>query len=224
LGLVLALDKPAEPGLVETLCAEGVIGGVKIGLPAVLRGGLEWARSVARACRGLRVVDFKLADIGPVMVETVRPLLGDFNVFIAHAFVGASGALADLKSALSSAGARLALVASMSHPGSSEVYDRAFEWIVEVIRRVEPWGLVAPATRPHLVSRLRGLFPSKTLLSPGVGAQGAEPGVALCAGADYEIVGRAITASSDPLGSARSIAASQRSMLRRCRGDGSEGG
>ncbi len=214
----MAVDRVVDPEVLRGLC-EGVNGidGVKVGLPAVLRGGLEWASRIAGACSGLRVLDYKLADVEHVMRLTVEPFLESYNVFIAHSFVGAHGALLGLKELLDDRGAKLALVASMSHEGSMEVYDKASPWVEEVIRRVDPWGLIAPATRPSLVRRLRGRFPGKAILSPGVGAQGARPGSALCAGADYEIVGRAIMDSRDPRASAESIVEAQEVALRACR-------
>ncbi|MEB2835890.1 MAG: orotidine 5'-phosphate decarboxylase [Desulfurococcales archaeon] len=216
--LIVAVDRVVDPEVLRGLC-EGVNGidGVKVGLPAVLRGGLEWASRIAGACSGLRVLDYKLADVEHVMRLTVEPFLESYNVFIAHSFVGAHGALLGLKELLDDRGAKLALVASMSHEGSMEVYDKASPWVEEVIRRVDPWGLIAPATRPSLVRRLRGRFPGKAILSPGVGAQGARPGSALCAGADYEIVGRAIMDSRDPRASAESIVEAQEVALRACR-------
>jgi len=221
--LLVALDKPVEPGLAGLLCRVPGVAGVKVGLPAALRGGIGWARSVARECDGLRVVDFKLADISSVMASTVEPFLGHYDAFIAHSFVGVEGALDGLKSLLDSAGAKLVLVATMSHEGARDVYDPSLPLVERVVERVDPWGIVAPATRPGLVSRLRGRFPGKVILSPGVGAQGARPGAALCAGADYEIVGRSIMDTGDPVEAARLVAAAQERALASC-GGGAVGG
>jgi len=213
--LIVAFDEPVEAELAARLC--GIVDGIKVGLPAVIRGGLEWAREVSRAagsCEGLRILDLKLADIGHVMRLSVEPFIGYYDGFIAHSFVGGEGSLDELKSYLDHHGARLVLVASMSHPGSRDVYDRALDFIMEVIERVDPWGIVAPATRPSIIGRLRARFASKKILSPGVGAQGARPGYALRAGADYEIVGRAITGASDPLAAAKSIIEAQEEVVR----------
>ncbi len=43
------------------------------------------------------------------------------------------------------------------------------------------------------------------ILTPGIGAQGAQPGDAIKNGADYEIVGRAIYTSDNPQKSAEEI-------------------
>ncbi len=70
------------------------------------------------------------------------------------------------------------------------------------------------ATRPGLIPTVRSLHPDATVLSPGVGAQGARPGEALRAGADFEIVGRAITLAEDPRTSAKAIVRAQRRWAR----------
>lgn len=214
MGLIVAIDRPLEEGLVERLC--GVASGVKVGLPAVLRAGVEWARRAASSCRGLKVLDFKLADVAHVMEAIVEPFLGYYDAFIAHSFLGGPGALTELSRILEREGARLVLVASMSHPGSLEVYDKVSGLIEAVIDEVDPWGLVAPATRPRVIGRLRRRYPGKAILAPGVGAQGARPGTAVCAGADYEIVGRAIVDSPDPVKAALEIASEVEVARRGC--------
>lgn len=218
MGLIVAVDQPLGPKVIGHLCRDAPVEGVKVGLPAVIRAGLSWALKVADECEGLRVLDFKLADIDYVMIKTVEPFIGHYNAFIAHSFIGAEGALLGLRKRLEEAGARLVLVASMSHPGSLEVYDRVLDRVVKVVEKVDPWGLVAPATRPRMVELLSSRFPGKVILSPGVGAQGAEPGSALCAGATYEIVGRLVLRSGDPVGEASRVKRLQDEALRRCRG------
>jgi len=118
---------------------------------------------------------------------------------IAHAFPGYEGALDGLSRALDSWGLKLAVVVAMSNPGAAETMDPVLPKLVSIARRARAWGLVAPATRPRAVAEARRLYPEAFIMSPGVGAQGAPPGSALAAGADAEIVGRAITLAGDPL-------------------------
>ncbi|MEM0002219.1 MAG: hypothetical protein QW211_04935 [Desulfurococcaceae archaeon] len=78
---------------------------------------------------------------------------------------------------------------------------------------------MAPATRPEVIKYIRSkLGTNVKILSPGVGAQGASPGDALCAGADYEIIGRAITHAVDVRGTALNIISRQRRKVIECRG------
>ena len=215
MSLIVAVDKPLSISTIQSICREA--DGIKTGLPTLVEAGTRWMLDAAKACRGIRVLDLKLADIGPVMVRSVEPFLGVYDTFIAHSFVGSKGALEDLKNEVERTGGRLVLVASMSHPGATEVYDESARQILSVIDKVDPWGLVAPATRPQIIEMLRGRYPGKAILSPGIGAQGAKPGEALCAGASYEIVGRRITGSPDPVGEARRVKVEQDEKLSNCK-------
>lgn len=207
--LILSLDPRRGEGLdrlasIVSGCCE-YIWGVKVGLPFLLSYGVEGVERVASLCGSRLIADLKLADIGEVMVRSVEHLEGLVYGVIAHAFVGAGGALEYLKGYLDSRGIKLILVLSMSHPGSSEVVDGSFEALAGVARRVSPWGVVVGARNTGLIRAARAMSRDWKILSPGIGAQGAPPGTALCSGADYEIVGRLITESGDPASTARSL-------------------
>ena len=218
-GLMAAVDpEPRTPlpralRVVEAGCSEGV--GAKIGWPFILEYGLLGVAEAREACGGgLLVADLKLADIGHVMRLTVERLRGLVDAVIAHAFPGVAGALGELKEALDEAGVKLVLVVAMSHPGAEEALNPCRGRLLAVAEKLKPWGVVAPATRPELVAEARRRLPEAVILSPGVGAQGARPGDALCAGADIEIVGRAVYKAPDPAGKLRELS---EEALRRCR-------
>ncbi len=200
--LIVAID--------ETSCSKGLLSvasrvsesasGLKVGVPTLISCGLGLLRDLRASARdSLLIADLKLADIGDVMVRTASLVKDYVDAVIAHTFVGRAGALDELSESVRRWGLKLILVASMSHPGSTEFYDSAFDGVIRLVRDLEPWGVVAPATRPHVIRSIRGFLPKVKVLAPGVGAQGAEPGDAICAGADYEIVGRSILGSPDPL-------------------------
>lgn len=212
----LSTDKASI--LARSLC--GLASGFKVGLPFLLRNGVSSLKSLRAGCSdALWVADLKLADIGYVMKLTASMVLDSVDAMIAHGFVGVRGALDELKEYLDSLGKKLVVVVSMSHPGAEEVYDKALSSILSVAAKLKPWGVVAPATRPSIIRVTREtLGQGVKILSPGVGAQGARPGEALCAGADYEIVGRLITGAEDPIASAEKVVSEQEEMLRRCRG------
>ena len=215
--LILALDRVDRPEpLVENLC--NVVSGFKIGLPLILRHGVDVACRLRRICpSALWIADLKLADIGPVMVSTVSPLLDCVDAIIAHAIVGIDGALGELKQFLDSRGKRLILVVAMSHPGAMNLYNRLFRENLMVAKTLKVWGIVAPATSPAIVTEARRALPNVVIFSPGVGIQGAKPGQALCAGANYEIVGRLIVESENPIEAATNVLALQSEALRECR-------
>ncbi|OWJ54152.1 orotidine-5'-phosphate decarboxylase [Pyrodictium delaneyi] len=219
MSLIVALDSPDREfgSLVEDLC--DIVDGFKLGLPLLMGRGVDYAARLRSRCnRGLWIADLKLADIGHVMKLTTSLVVEHVDAVIAHGFVGIQGALGELKEFLNSLGKKLVVVASMSHPGAREVYDKALPLILNVIGELEPWGIVAPATRPQVITSIRErLGDSVTILSPGVGAQGAEPGAAICAGADYEIVGRLITSSNDPRAAALAVKDAQKQRLQACK-------
>ncbi len=181
------------------------VAGYKIGLPLILRQGVAATKKlVERVGDKILVVDMKLADIGYIMIETVRPLLETgYRYFIAHGFIGYRGALEELSLFLRENDAKLIVVAAMSHQGSQEIMDKHMYDILDIGIEADAWGYVLPATRPELIKKARTYLDEKgyeaKILSPGIGAQGAEPGSALRSGADYEIIGRMITESTNPL-------------------------
>jgi len=99
-------------------------------------------------------------------------------------------------------GLKLITVVSMTRPGSGEFIDKHFEELVELTIKSSAWGCVIGANKPDYIARARKLFRERgvdvKIRSSGIGVQGAKPGSALKLGADYEIVGRAVTWSEKP--------------------------
>ncbi len=223
--LIVALDPPVglgDPltwalGIVDSL--HGVVRGFKIGLPFILSAGIKGVERLSERLGGaMLIADLKLADIGYVMSISAK-LLADAGVdaVIAHAFVGYKDALEDLKKMCDDLGVKLVLVVAMSHRGASEVMWKAYGDLLEIALKVAPWGIVLPATNTDLIRMARKrLRENMRILSPGIGVQGATPGEALCAGADYEIVGRLITLSRNPYQKAIEVLEMQKEMMRLC--------
>jgi len=200
MGLIVAVDGLDSLNRVTrslgALCS--IVDGLKLGIPLLLSIDPKELGDLRGGCGRLLIADLKLADIGAVMIRAVEAVKDYFDAVIAHSFIGVEGGLGDLKSYMDGVGLKLILVASMSHPGSREIYDLMLDRVLNVVEKVKPWGVVAPATRPGIIKRIRSeLGDSTVILAPGVGVQGAKPGDAICAGADYEIVGRLITGSRD---------------------------
>lgn len=201
--LIVALDP--EPGdsldywldIVSKLC--DLVVGFKVGLPFTLMYGVNSLKTLKSLCGNFIIVDFKLADIGYVMRSIVSQVSDHVDGVIAHSFIGTKGALDELKEYLDRLGVKLILVTSMSHDGSLDVIDVNIDRLLWVAERVKPWGLVAPATRPAIITYIRRRAPWARILAPGIGPQGARPGEALKAGADYEIIGRLITRAPNPV-------------------------
>jgi orotidine-5'-phosphate decarboxylase len=96
-------------------------------------------------------------------------------------------------------------VCSMSHPGSEEFLNRHAEELMARSWSAGVDGFILPAQKPDLISRARASYPEALIFCPGVGFQGASPGSAISAGADFEIVGRTILSSENPRKEAEGI-------------------
>lgn len=192
----------------------GYLHGIKVGYPLLLRKGVDGVKETLRKLEVEELImDLKLADIDNTMINIVKQL--DFaHSFIAHSFIGIEGALGELKSFLNREGKRLYLLASMTHKGWN---DEFYPYIKAVIRRLDPYGIVAPATKLDVLRTVREDFPDKIIISPGVGAQGGKIGEALCNGADYEIIGRTIYTSPDPENKIKEIIKLQEEKINECK-------
>jgi len=184
-----------------------------------LRTGVHRLRDLLSASSKPLIADLKLADIGDIMTYVVEALAdAGVSAVISHAFVGRRGALDVLVRKSEELGVKPILVVSMSHPGSTEFIDKHLSEFVNLALELRVWGVVAPATRGEVISRVRELAGKELkIFSPGIGAQGAEPGSAICYGADYEIVGRAVTNSPNPREALERIVYEQERRVRECR-------
>jgi orotidine-5'-phosphate decarboxylase (EC 4.1.1.23) len=209
---ILALDKVLP---IKTL--KGIrdyIPKVKFSYITLLDGGLEYLKEVYKLGWEEMIFDLKLADIDSTMVGIVSRLTSFSDSFISHSFIGFEGALDTLSSFLSKEGKGLYLVLSMSHKGWNDSF---YPYLKDIARHVNPKGFVVGATKPEMIKVVRNDFPEKLIISPGVGVQGALFGDALCNGADYEIVGRSIYSSTDPVKTTRELVAKQEVRVNECK-------
>ncbi|MEM1620197.1 MAG: orotidine 5'-phosphate decarboxylase / HUMPS family protein [Fervidicoccaceae archaeon] len=180
---------------------------IKVGLPFMLSLGLEALTRLSRELKGRAylLADLKLADV-PHISRALSKLVCEvgFDGLIVHAFVG-SDSLREAVAEARSLGSEVFAVVAMSNPGAEEAINKSFGTLVRLALESDVDGLVVPATFPVYIRRARELAPSKTILSPGVGAQGAPVGSAVRAGSDFEIVGRTVLESADPIETARRL-------------------
>lgn len=197
-----ALDK-TEACAIAKSCAP-YIDAIKVGYPLVLATGLSIVRDLADLGLPL-IADFKVADIpntNRLICEAV--FSAGFDAVIAHGFVGPDAARTCVEVARSHGGAAY-IVAEMSHPGATEFFHGGVaERIAELAVAVRADGIIAPATRPERIVRLREIIGKKTIYSPGVGAQGGDPD-AVARLVDGIIVGRSIYAAEDPAAEAERL-------------------
>ncbi len=198
--LILALDV-YEKGTALRVARETAdyLWAVKVNWPLILGSGLGIIRELKEETALPIIADLKLADIPNTNGLIARKVFSaGADYIIAHGFTGRDSvkAVMDLGEVI--------IVTEMSHPGAREFIQPLTDKLVELANELEPFGIVAPATRPERVSYIRKKLKGDIkILTPGVGAQGGSARGVLEAGADYIIVGRSIYASENPRESAR---------------------
>lgn len=206
--IILALDKIESLNLLNNLSK--YIVGAKIGLPVLINIGADAMRNIIIKYKNemIFIADLKLADI-PETNENTAKIVKDigFDAVIAHAFVGSES----LKSVIKILPV-FALI-GMSHKDAHLINSNT-EMLIDMSIVSGVSNFVAPATYPEIIKKLRSKIPNALILSPGIGAQGAEFGSALKAGADFEIIGRSITLSRNPLEDIKSILKIQNDILK----------
>jgi orotidine-5'-phosphate decarboxylase len=206
--IVVAFDPTKKMRLEEAaellLPLRGVVSGIKIGIPALLHLGLR-VLELPKLLEGFFFIfDPKLADVGHVDRLVAEKIFGaGFDALIVQPFVGFGGGLEEVIRVKGERG--VLAVCSMSHPGSEEFLNRHTEELMARSWSAGVDGFILPAQKPDLISRARASYPEALIFCPGVGFQGAFPGSAISAGADFEIVGRTILSSENPRKEAEGI-------------------
>ncbi len=203
--LILALDvtdKNAAIAISKETAEQ--VDAIKIGYPLVLGAGLDIIDTI---CEFAPVIaDFKVADIpNTAHIICSQAFESGASAVIVHGFTGRDSLLECVKTASEYKG-EIFVVTEMSHPGAIEfMAPKALE-LASLAVECKAQGVVAPATRPERVKKIRGIVGGLTIISPGVGAQGGSAADAIRAGADYVIVGRTIYNSKNPGKEAERIA------------------
>lgn len=192
--LVIALDvQDGERALDIARDTSDLCDALKVNYPLILSAGLQVVDRLAS--HGDVLCDFKVADIpeiNRVILEEV--FLHSASGVIVHGFPGEDS----LRACIDAAEGDIFVVALMSHPGAERFMLPVAEEMAAMAKEAGAAGIVAGATRPEMVTRLRDIVGNLLILSPGVGPQGGDASEALRAGADYLIVGRRITTASEP--------------------------
>jgi orotidine-5'-phosphate decarboxylase len=197
--VILALDVNGTERAVSVVDKTAdFIDAIKVGYPLILSTGLEIITDLKKF--GLPIIaDFKVADVPHVSAEICRLATeAGADFVIVQGIMGG-----DVVEACSKV-APLFVVSDMSHPGALDYISGHNREIAGHAAKFAE-GIVAPATRPQTIKTLRSIIGDLIIISPGVKAQGAEVGSAISAGADFEIIGRAIYNSPDPGSAAEQI-------------------
>lgn len=173
---------------------------LKVNLPLTLSEGLGLVDRLAD--HGYVLCDFKLADPPFTNRRTVEVLFRHrAGGVIVHAFPGEDA----LRACVETASGDVFAVTAMSHPGAEAFMVPRAQALAATARKAGAAGIVAGATRPDLLPRLREAVGDRLILTPGIGPQGGEVAETLRQGADHLIVGRRIVGSADPAAAARDL-------------------
>lgn len=187
--------------------------GIKIGYPFLLSAGSSMIEEIINDYRHsyFFIADIKLADVPHIarIVSSIIAHMG-FDALITHIFqMGLEDWLPDAMAL----GIGIIGVLMMSHKGA-KLFESLFQRMLKYVEAVNLDGVVIGATRPGYIREARRVLGDQVaIFSPGIIRQGAEPGIALKSGADYEIVGRAIIESLNPLSVARYIVKKEREII-----------
>jgi orotidine-5'-phosphate decarboxylase len=206
--LILALDvTDRDKALSLALQLKDYFDAIKIGYPLILSAGLGIVTEISALAPV--IADLKVADI-PNTNRLICQAVLDAGAggIIAQAFPGKDSLQACAKSAAEH-GADLFVVTEMSHPGAELFMAPLAEKMARLAVEVNATGVVAPATRPDRIMKIRCIIGERIIISPGVGVQGGSASAALQAGANYLIVGRSVYEAEDPVLSAKKLLALQ---------------
>lgn len=198
--IILALDVEDSERAAE-LCKEVAeyIDAIKVGYPLVLNTDSNIIKKLKNFKKPV-IADFKVADIPEISRKLCEiAVKSGADYVIVHGFVGE-----DVVKACSEV-ANIFVVAEMSHPGAKDFMSSEADKIAKIAKKYV-YGIVAPATRPERIKKLRKIVGDIVIISPGIKAQGAAVGDAIKAGADFEIIGRGIYASQNPKKAAKEFA------------------
>jgi len=218
--LIVALDLPSV-GAAEAMIARlgDTVAFYKIGYQLAFAGGLPLARDLAQA--GKRVfLDMKLHDIGNTVAHGVESIARLGATFLTiHAYPQTMKAAVDAKAG---SGLKLLAVTVLTSYDDIDLGEAGYALGVDALvadraKRAHDLGLdgiVCSAAETAGLRRMVG--DDMVLVTPGIRPAGSAhgdqkrvvaPADAIAAGTDYLVVGRPITAATDPQGVAAAIIA-----------------
>ncbi|HEX2525656.1 MAG TPA: orotidine-5'-phosphate decarboxylase [Geminicoccus sp.] len=217
-----AVDRPDTTGAVALARAlSGHVGGIKLGLEFFCASGPDGIRAVA--AEGLPIfLDLKLHDIPNTVAGAVRSALALQPAMLT---LHASGGRAMLEAAVEAKNSLQASTLLLAVTVLTSLDDRDLHSLgvagaaAEQVERLAELAIAAGVDglvcSPHEITRLRRVIPlSVKLVVPGIRPAGAAgddqkrvmtPAQALDAGADVLVIGRPITAATDPAAAARAM-------------------
>jgi len=204
--LILALDITNLRKAIDIAvsCAP-YLDAIKIGLPTVVYCGLKIIKRLKTLVDLPIIADFKIADICYIAKKNVQAAFkAGADAITVWGFVGPT----TIEMCLEEANRErdVIILTELTHSDAKFFMQPVAENIVRMAKELEVSGIQAPGTRPQRIRKFREIVGKDMLiLACGIGVQGGEYGTALMAGADFEIVGRAIYMEPNPSQAAQRI-------------------
>ena len=142
------------------------------------------------------ICDFKIMDIPDIATEIVR--LGATNCMDGVMIWGLAGEETIHRCIHEFPNIMVFILTDFTH-ACHILEDETVKRLAQIAVDYGAYGIQAPATKLAEISELRTIVGNKKIISCGVGYQGTPYGIAVKAGADFEIIGRAIYSSKNPL-------------------------
>jgi len=221
--IICALDVPTTAEA-QALVArvQDAVGFYKIGLQLFAVGGMDLARDLKAQGRKI-FLDWKLHDIGATVEKATANLAdADCDLLTVHARpqVMAAAARGAAGSKMKVLGVTVLTSLTAEDLSADDHSLSPADLVEQRVRQALEAGIDGVVSSPHEAARARALAveagrPDFLIVTPGVRpvgsalndqARAATPEAALQAGATHLVIGRPITASSDPRAAAQEIA------------------
>lgn len=218
--IIVALDVPTEQeALTLTMQLSGEVGAFKVGLQRYIASGPSFVR--AAWSMGPVFLDLKLHDIPNTVGKAVESA-DEFGVKMLTLHLAGGGemiraAVAARKSEMLLLGVTVLTSSNEATLKETGVFATPADQVLRLARLGVENGIDGLVASPQEARMLRREFGEKIkIITPGIRPAGsdagdqkriASPRDAVEAGADYLVIGRPITAASDPRAAVRSIVA-----------------
>jgi len=197
-GIILALDMLDEEGAIELIKSiKEDLDAIKIGYPIVLKNGINVVKKIKKVFDKPVIADFKIADVPHISKIITRIAVnGGCDGVIVHGFVGPDS----IEACIIEAKENMVFVATeLTSLGGKYFTQPVANDLATMAKEIGAYGIQVPGNRPERIKKIRQLVGNElTIISCGIGAQGGKFGSAIKAGADFEIIGRAIYDSENP--------------------------
>lgn len=191
-GIIFALDIENERDALSLIAdIAHDIDAIKIGYPFILSNGLESVKKIKKITDLPLIADLKIADVPFIAKKIIRMASNvGFEAATICGFIGPESCNECIEIAKDM---KIFIITEFTNP-SGNIFTGPFSEDVAIMaKELGAYGIQAPATRPERIMKFRELIGNDmTIISCGIGQQGPAFGSAIRAGADFEIIGRAI--------------------------------